>query len=93
MLANQTKNQITVKILSVRLTEPEMRRFKSVAATRGVSVQKAVQEALNLWEAQRTPPLPTGLLDELEGSLAGSDILEQRQQEKEAELAKDRRWL
>ncbi len=96
MLANKINNQITVKVLSVRLAEPEMRRFKSLAATRGVSVQKAVQEALTLWEAQRTPST-MGLLDELEGSLAGSEILEQRQQEKKAELAadlvKDRRWL
>ncbi|MGI8991256.1 MAG: hypothetical protein ACR2I2_16960 [Bryobacteraceae bacterium] len=92
MLADKVRNQITVKVLSVRLTEPEMRRFKSVAASRGVSVQKAVQEALNLWEAQR-PPSMTGLLDELEGSLAGSDVLELKRQEKEVEFAKDRRWL
>jgi hypothetical protein len=35
-----------LKILSVRQPEQEVRRFKSIAAKRGVSLQEAVLEAL-----------------------------------------------
>jgi len=79
-----------LKILSVRLPESDVRRFKSLAASRGVSVQEAVHQALEAWasEIRRTPPEP---LDALEGSLAGVDIETLMRQEKDAELAKDRR--
>jgi hypothetical protein len=79
------------KVLSVRLPESDIRQFKSVAASRGVTVQEAVQQALEAWtsEIQKTPPGP---LDALEGSLADVDIETLMQRERETELAKDRRW-
>ena len=62
-----------MRILSVRLPESELRRVKSLAASRGVTVQKAVREALDAWTSQisTTPPDP---LTALEGSLADVDV-------------------
>jgi Ribbon-helix-helix protein, copG family len=79
-----------LKILSVRLPESEVRRFKSLAASRGISVQEAVHEALQAWasEARNTSTEP---LDALEGSLGDVDVVSLMRQEKEAELRKDRR--
>jgi Ribbon-helix-helix protein, copG family len=78
-----------LKVLSVRLPEPEVRRFKSIAAVRGISVQEAVHQALNAW-ASHIPKLPT--LETLEGSLADVDVESLMQREKKAELDKDRSW-
>ena len=83
-----TSNQL--RMLSVRLAEADVRRFKSVAATRGVSVQEAVHEALEAW-ASETRYTPSEPLDSLEGSLAGVDVLGFLRQEKAAELSKDQR--
>jgi hypothetical protein len=76
-------------MLPVRLPESEVRRFKSIAASRGVSVQEAVREALNAWASQmpKLPPLET-----LEGSLADVDVENLMHREKKAELDKDRGW-
>ncbi len=73
------------------MAEPEVRRFKSLAASRGVSVQEAVRQALESWasEIQKAPSEP---LDALEGSLSEVDIHTLMRQEKETELAKDGRW-
>lgn len=78
------------RMLSVRLPEPELRRIKSLAANRGVSLQEAVQEALEAWSAQLPRALPP--LDALQGSLAGVDWEKLRRQERKAERVKDRRW-
>ena len=80
-----------LKILAVRLPEPEVRRFKSLAASRGVSVQQAVHEAIEEW-ASAVQSISKEPLDLLEGSLAGVDFESLLRQEKEAELAKDGRW-
>ncbi|MGI8770618.1 MAG: ribbon-helix-helix protein, CopG family [Acidobacteriaceae bacterium] len=80
-----------IKVLSVRLPEPEVRRLKSLAASRGVSVQEAVQQALAAWtsDIQGIPPEP---LDTLQGSLADVDIETLMRRERQAELVKDRSW-
>jgi hypothetical protein len=78
------------KMLSVRLPEPELRRIKSLAANRGVSLQEAVREALEAWSAQLPAALPP--LNALQGSLADVDLEQLRRQEHKAERAKDRRW-
>jgi hypothetical protein len=79
-----------LKILSVRLPETEVRRFKSLAARRGVSLQEAVHQALATWasQTQKVPPEP---LDALEGSLADVDIERLLRHERKIELTKDRR--
>lgn len=87
-----TKENLEVKVLSVRISQAEMRRLKSLAATRGMSVQKAVQEALDLWETQVSAPAAVPS-DDLRGSLTGVDILALRREEKEKEMGKDRRRL
>lgn len=87
-----TKEHLQVKVLSVRVSEAEMRRLKSLAANRGMSVQKAVQEALDLWEAQVSAPAPPAV-DDLRGSLAGVDVQALRREEKGKEAGKDRHWL
>jgi ribbon-helix-helix CopG family protein len=79
------------KVLSVRLPEPEIRRFKSLAASRGVSVQEAVHQALETW-ASETRNSPPELLDALDGSLADVDIETLMRQERETEITKDGRW-
>lgn len=86
-----TKEQLHVKVLSVRISQAEMRRLKSLAANRGMSVQKAVQEALDLWEAQVSAPV-TQPSDDLRGSLSGVDVKALRQEEKDKEASGDRRW-
>jgi hypothetical protein len=80
-----------IKVLSVRLPETEVRRFKSLAASRGVSLQEAVQQALEIWSAE-TRKMPPEPLEALEGSLADVDIEALMRQDREAELRKDRRW-
>ncbi len=78
------------KMLSVRLPEPELRRIKSLAASGGVSLQEAVQEALEAWPAQVPTALPS--LDALQGSLASVDLAQLRRQGRKADRARDRRW-
>jgi hypothetical protein len=79
-----------LKILSVRLPESEIRRFKSLAASRGVTVQEAVHEALQSW-ASKAQNISAEPLDALEGSLADVDVMSLMRREKKAELSKDRR--
>ncbi len=80
------------KTLSVRLPEAELRRFKSLAAARGVSVQDAVHQALNIW-VMFPPKVRPEPLNALEGSLADVDIESLIRDQKEAERVKDRRWF
>ena len=44
-----------LKLLAVRLPEAERRRIKSLAASLGLSLQDAVQQALELWASQLPP--------------------------------------
>ena len=44
-----------MKLLAVRLPEAERRRIKSLAASLGLSLQDAVQQALELWASQLPP--------------------------------------
>jgi hypothetical protein len=78
-----------IAVLSVRLPASELRRFKSLAASRGVSLQQAVHEALRAW-ASRSKPADLLPLDQLRGSLAGFDALKFMHADREAELAKDK---
>jgi len=77
-------------VLSVRLPQSELRRVKSLAASRGLSLQQAVQEALRAWPSP-VPAMDLPALDVLEGSLAGIAVEKLMRQERRAELAKDRR--
>lgn len=79
-----------LKILCVRLPELEVRRIKSLAASRGFSVQEAVHEALENWASQ-IQKSPAERLDALEGSLDEVDMDGLRRREREIEFAKDSR--
>ncbi len=79
-----------IRVLSVRLPEPELRRIKSLAASRGVTLQEAVHQALEVW-ASHLRPAAAPPLDALQGSLARLDVEKLMRQERKAELAKDRR--
>ncbi len=79
-----------LKSLSVRLPEPEIRRFKSIAAHRGVSLQEAIHEAIQTWTSER-PKADRLTMEALRGSLASTDVEVLRRAEKDAEFAKDRR--
>ena len=73
----------------MRLPEPELRRIKSLAASRGVTLQEAVHQALQAWAFTSAPAmLPP--LDSLEGSLADVDVEKIMRGDRERELAKDR---
>lgn len=78
-------------MLSVRLPADEVRELKSLAASRGISLQEAVHRALENWASPgrkiRSEPLGA-----LQGSLAGKDTLRLLRRERETEVAKDRRW-
>jgi len=79
------------RILSVRLPEPQLRRIKSLAASRGVTIQEAVQQALDIW-ASHLQPVAAVPLDALQGSLRHVDVEKLMRQDRHAELKKDRRW-
>jgi len=64
-----TKN---TKLLAVRLPEADKRRFKSLAASVGISLQEAVHQALDVWASVLEPEgAPT--LCPPPGHLAGVD--------------------
>jgi hypothetical protein len=76
-----------LKVLSVRLPEAELRRFESAAASRGISVQTAVHQAMEAWvSSEGTDPVA----EPLEGSLANVDVFRLLREEKEVEDRKDR---
>ena len=79
-----------LKVLSVRLPEAELRRFKSLAASRGVSVQAAVHQAMEAWASQEERNVPLEPLAALEGSLADVDVFRLLREEKAAEARKER---
>jgi len=81
-----------LSILSVRLPQSELRRIKSLAASRGITLQEAVHQALLTW-AFRSEPAVLPPLDVLEGSLAGVDVERIMRADRRAELAKDRARL
>lgn len=77
-----------VAVLSVRLPASKLRRIKSLAASRGVTLQEAVDQALEAWALRLRPAVPLPL-DALEGSLAGIDVERIMREERKAELAKE----
>jgi ribbon-helix-helix CopG family protein len=77
-----------LQTLSVRLPESELRRFKSLAASRGVSVQTAVHQALEAW-ASEPIEVPAEPLDALQGSLADIDVFRLLREERD----RDRRFI
>jgi hypothetical protein len=79
-----------IAVLSVRLPKPELRRVKSLAASRGVTLQEAVHQALEVWSSQLQPAVALPL-DALQGSLARLDVEKLMRQERKTEVAKDRR--
>ena len=77
-----------IAVLSVRLPAAKLRRIKSLAASRGVTLQAAVDQALEAWALHLKPALPLPL-DALEGTLAGVDVERIMREDRKAELAKD----
>ena len=78
-----------VSVLSVRLPASQLRRVKCMAASRGVTLQEAVHQALQAWAFNAKPARPLSL-DALEGSLAGVDVEKIMIEDRKSELAKDR---
>ena len=78
-----------IAVLSVRLPASKLRRIKSLAASRGVTLQEAVDQALEAWALHLKPAvlLPP---DALEGSLAGIDVERIMREGRKAGLAKER---
>ena len=67
-----------------------MRRIKSLAALRGVSLQEAVYQALEAWASQPQPG-DTRTLDKQPGPLAGSDLEKPRPPSRAARAKPNRR--
>src|SRR5271165_1234343 len=81
-----------MKRLAVRLPEPAMRRIKALAALRGVSLQEAVQQALEAWASQPQPG-DTHALDQQPGSFAGADLEKLRPPNRAATAKPRRRFI
>jgi len=79
-----------IAVLSVRLPAPELRRIKILAASRGVTLQEAVHQALAVWASHLKPAVALPL-DALQGSLGRFDVEKLMRQERRSELARDRR--
>lgn len=79
-------------MLSVRLPESEVRRFKSIAASRGISVQEAVHQALQAWTYE-PPNAPLEPLEALEGSLADVDVFKVVREDRKIERRHEKRLL
>jgi hypothetical protein len=82
-----------IAVLSVRMPASELRRIKSVAARRGVTLQEAVHEALDAWTLRTRSTVMLPPLDSLEGSLADVDIAKIMREDRRSELSKDRSRL
>ena len=82
-----------IGVLSVRLPASELRRIKSVAARRGVTLQEAVHEALDAWASRTRSMLMLPPLDSLEGSLADVNLEKLMREDRKSEFAKDRARL
>ena len=78
-----------ISVLSVRLPQSDLRRIKSLAASRGITLQEAVHQALQAW-AFKSRPAMLPPLDRLEGSLAGVSVEKILREDRKAELAKER---
>ena len=94
MLADISLNEEVedLKLLSVRLPESEIRRFKILAASRGVSLQEAAHQAIQAWTSDESKNLVASL-EALRGSLAGFDIDRAKREEREAEREREARRL
>jgi hypothetical protein len=79
------------KVLSVRLPEPEIIRFKNMAASRGVTVQEAVHLARETWASGVSQTRES--FNALQGSLAEVDVEDLMRRELQAELAGDQRSM
>lgn len=82
-----------VRKLSVRVSEAQLRRFKSCAAARGKSLQTAVTEAVDRWMAQ--PEQKHNGIDPaflaLRGILAGPEFDEILREDERIEREHERR--
>jgi hypothetical protein len=78
-----------VAVLSVRIPESKLRRIKSLAASRGVTLQEAVHQALDVWASPLRSKTARSL-ENMQGSLGHVDVEKLMLQERKAELAKDR---
>jgi len=76
--------------LSVRFPKTELSRIKKLAASRGLTLQEAVHQALEAWASPGTHT-KTASLESLQGCLAGVNVGKLMHDERRAELARYRR--
>lgn len=86
-------NDLPLRKLSVRLPDEKLRRFKSRAAARGLSLQAATQAAVEAWISR---PDAAGIAgqgenDSLMGFLAGADLRAERDKDRRLERDHERR--
>ena len=78
------------KLLAIRLPEADKRRIKSLAASRGMTLQEAVHQALEAWASQLQPE-GAPPLGPLPGPRAGADLQKPRRQGRAAKRTQDKR--
>lgn len=75
---------------TIRLAPDKHRRLRMAVAERGLSLQKAVEQAIDLWLARlKNPePSPPDFL-RWQGALQGSGILQEHEREHREEILRD----
>ena len=79
-----------MKLLAVRLPEAERRRIKSLAASQGMTLQKAVHQAMEAWASQLQAEGALTLAP-LPGPIANSDLQKPRRRARVAKSSQDKR--
>ncbi len=78
-------------VTTLRLPQAKHKRLRLEVVRRGTSIQKALEQAIDVW-LKGTPPQPARRLAglRLRGVLRHSPVMEVREQERRQELARDR---
>jgi hypothetical protein len=78
-------------ITTFRLASARHRELRVAVASRGISMQRALEEAIARWlrEGAHAAPAETGA--SLKGILRGTRVMELRQHERRAEMKRDAR--
>jgi hypothetical protein len=82
------KDQVNV---AIRLDSRKHRRLRQYVLARGTSIQRVVENLIDRWIAESQPT--AGGPADLRGYLRGTEVLELRQRERQAELERDRSRL
>lgn len=72
--------------VAIRLDARKHRQLRQYVLKRGTSIQRVVEDLIGRWIVENGDEAP----GDLRGFLRDSDVLEMRQRERQAEIARDR---